>query len=126
MEAGKRLNANARAYPAANQRPPTPRLPELPSARLKFGAGVLSPTNAAYHTHRGEQGLLERGIEANLMRRGNKHHALSQADKDSNEAISKHRAPVEQVFGRMKTTYRWTLPRPQRRRPVRRPDRVPS
>jgi IS5 family transposase len=63
-----------------------------------------STADAAYHTHRRERELTERGIEAHLMRRGNKHPALSQADKDRNEAIGKHRAPVEQVFGRKKTT----------------------
>ena len=45
------------------------------------------------------------------MRRGNKHHALSEADKARNKAIGKHRGPIQQVFGRMKTTYRWARAR---------------
>src|SRR5205814_9185700 len=43
VEAGKRLNANARAYPAADQRPPAPRLPQLPPTGLKLRArGTLT------------------------------------------------------------------------------------
>jgi len=67
--------------------------------------------DAAYHTHRRETALRRRGIEPHLMRRGNKHHALGQADRDRNDAIGKLRAPVEQVFGRTKTTYRWARAR---------------
>ena len=63
--------------------------------------------DAAYHTHRREKDLRDRGIEPHLMRRGNKHHALEQAERDRNDAIGKKRAPVEQVFARTKTTYRW-------------------
>src|SRR6516165_5761337 len=36
MEAGQRLDADARAYPAANQRPPAAGLPELPPRELKM------------------------------------------------------------------------------------------
>ena len=43
VEAGKRLNANARAYPAADHRSPAPRLPEVPPTGLKFRAsGTLT------------------------------------------------------------------------------------
>ena len=83
----------------------------VPADELICGDEAAVYADAAYHTHRREQQLLDRGIAAQLMRRGNKHHALSQADKDRNEAIGKDRAPVEQVFGRMKTTYRWARAR---------------
>src|ERR1700737_2517673 len=43
MEAGKRLNANARAYPAADHRSPAPCLPEVRPTGLKFRAsGTLT------------------------------------------------------------------------------------
>src|SRR5215472_9793994 len=37
MEAGERLDADARAHPATDQRPTAPRLPELPPRRLRHG-----------------------------------------------------------------------------------------
>jgi IS5 family transposase len=83
----------------------------VPADELMCGDEAAVYADAAYHTRRREQALIARGVEAHLMRRGNKHHALSQEDKDRNEAIGKHRAPVEQVFGRMKTTYRWARAR---------------
>ena len=83
----------------------------VPADELICGDEAAVYADAAYHTHRREQQLTERGIEAHLMRRGNKHHARSEADKERNEAIGKQRAPVEQVFGRMKTTYRWARAR---------------
>jgi IS5 family transposase len=83
----------------------------VPADEMICGDEAAVYADAAYHTHRREAELTKRGIEAHLMRRGNKHHALSQADKDRNKAIGKHRGPVEQVFGRMKTTYRWARAR---------------
>lgn len=67
--------------------------------------------DAAYHTHAREAALRERGVEPHLMRRGNKHHALSEADVARNKEIGKKRGAVEQVFGRTKTTYRWARAR---------------
>jgi len=67
--------------------------------------------DAAYHTHARERRLKKQGIRPWLMRRGNKHHALSQKDRDRNAAIGKKRGPVEQVFARMKTAYRWARAR---------------
>jgi IS5 family transposase len=83
----------------------------VPADELICGDEAADYADAAYHTHRCERELTERGIGAHLMRRGNKHHALSEADKQRNEAICKHRAPVEQVFGRMKTTDHWAQAR---------------
>jgi hypothetical protein len=83
----------------------------VPADELICGDEAAVYADAAYHTHRREQQLIERGIEAHLMRRANKHHALSEADKERNEAIGQQRAAVEQVFGRMKTTYRWARAR---------------
>lgn len=83
----------------------------VPADELVCGDEAAVYADAAYHTHRRERELGERGIAAHLMRRGNKHHPLGQADKDRNKAIGKVRGPVEQVFGRMKTTYRWARAR---------------
>jgi IS5 family transposase len=83
----------------------------VPADELICGDEAAVYADAAYHTHRREHELTERGIAAHLMRRGNKHHPLSQADKDRNTAIGKRRGPVEQVFARMKTAYRWARAR---------------
>jgi IS5 family transposase len=83
----------------------------VPADELICGDAAAVYADAAYHTHRREAELRRRGIEPYLMRRGNKHHALSPADKERNRAIGKERGPVEQVFGRTKTTYRWARAR---------------
>ena len=79
----------------------------VPADELICGDEAAVYADAAYHTHRRERELEARGIAPYLMRRGNKHHPLSQADKDRNKAIGKDRGPVEQVFARLKTAYRW-------------------
>jgi IS5 family transposase len=70
----------------------------VPADELMCGDEAAVYADAAYHTRRREQALIARGVEAHLMRRGNKHHALSQEDKDRNEAIGKHRAPVDRCL----------------------------
>lgn len=82
-----------------------------PADALICGDEAAVYADAAYHTHRREAALRRRGIEPHLMRRGNKHHALGQADRDRNTAIGRERGPVEQVFARVKTTYRWARAR---------------
>ena len=59
----------------------------VPADELICGDEAAVYADAAYHTLRREQELTERGIEAHLMRRGNKHHTLSEADKQRNKAI---------------------------------------
>jgi transposase, IS5 family len=83
----------------------------VPADQLICGDEAAVYGDAAYHTHRREDELRRRGIAPHLMRRGNKHHPLAQADKDRNTAIGRQRGPVEQVFGRAKTTYRWARAR---------------
>ena len=83
----------------------------VPADELICGDEAAVYADAAYHTHAREASLRARGIAPHLMRRGNKHHALGQADKDRNKEIGKERGPVEQVFGRTKTTYRWARAR---------------
>jgi len=40
------------------------------------------------------------------MFRPNKHHALTERQKRFNDAVGRRRAPVEQVFARLKGIYR--------------------
>ena len=75
----------------------------MPADELICRGEAAVYADAAYHTHRREQWLISRGIAAQMMRRGNKHQALSSADRQRNVEIGRHHGPVEQVFGRRKT-----------------------
>ncbi len=65
----------------------------------------------AYDTHARRRQLKARGIKPRLMFRANKHHALTPRQKAYNRAVGRRRAPVEQVFARLKGSYRWTRAR---------------
>ena len=56
----------------------------VPADELICGDEAAVYADAPYHTLRREQELTERGIEAAAA---NKHHALSEADKQRNKAI---------------------------------------
>jgi IS5 family transposase len=58
--------------------------------------------DAAYHTHARERMLEERGKACLLMRRANKHHALSPALKALNRRIARRRWAVETTFATLK------------------------
>jgi len=58
--------------------------------------------DAAYHTHARERALKQKGVKARLMRRANKHHALSDRMKRYNRLISRRRAQVETTFATWK------------------------
>jgi IS5 family transposase len=58
--------------------------------------------DAAYHTHAREAALKARGVKPRLMRRANKHHALSLRIKRYNRLISRTRAAVETTFATAK------------------------
>lgn len=58
--------------------------------------------DAAYHTHVRERMLEARGQRCLLMRRANKHHALSPALKRLNRAIARRRWSVETTFATWK------------------------
>lgn len=59
--------------------------------------------DSAYHTHRREQELKERGIKPLLMRRANKHHPeLPPKLKRLNTLIARRRATVETTFATFK------------------------
>ena len=59
--------------------------------------------DSAYHTHRREQELKQRGIKPMLMRRANKHHPeLPARLKRLNRLIARRRSPVETTFATFK------------------------
>jgi IS5 family transposase len=69
--------------------------------RRSAGAAVLA--DSAYHTHRRERELLERGIRPLLMRRANKHHPeLPPRLKRLNRLIARRRCQVETTFATFK------------------------
>lgn len=61
----------------------------------------------AYSTKARTAKLKAARIKDRTMSRPNKHHPLTQRQKDRNKAIGKRRGPVEQVFARLKGVYGW-------------------
>ena len=62
----------------------------------------------AYTTARRRADLRARGIKNRMMHRANKHHPLTPRQIKHNEAIGRRRAPVEQVFAKLKRLYGWS------------------
>jgi IS5 family transposase len=62
----------------------------------------------AYSTHRRRELLRQRGTKDRIMHRPNKHHGLTDRQKQRNRGISKRRAAVERVFAVAKRLYHWT------------------
>lgn len=58
--------------------------------------------DGAYHTHAREAALKQRGVKARLMRRANKHHALSERLRRYNRLIARRRGQVETTFATLK------------------------
>ena len=50
----------------------------------------------------------ERGIEYAIMRRGRKHHPLSDQERERNRRLNRVRMPMEGVFGVLKRCYGYT------------------
>ena len=59
----------------------------------------------AYDSHARSARLKAAGIKNRIMRRGNKHHALSARQRQRNRLIAKIRAAVETVFAVLKRSY---------------------
>jgi IS5 family transposase len=76
----------------------------VPADQLIRGDEAEVLGDAAYHTHARERMLGARGQASLLMRRANKHHALSAEHKAFNRAVSKRRWAVETTFATLK---RW-------------------
>jgi IS5 family transposase len=71
--------------------------------RLVCGDESAVLADSAYHTHRREQELKQRGIEPMLMRRANKHHPKLPASlKRLNARIARRRFAVETTFATFK------------------------
>jgi transposase, IS5 family len=62
----------------------------------------------AYTTARRRADLRARGIKDRMMHRANKHHPLTPRQVQHNTAIGRRRAPVEQVFAKLKRLYGWS------------------
>lgn len=79
----------------------------VPADELISGDEKAVYADQAYDKHERRAGLVARGIKPRLMFRPNKHHALTERQKRFNDAVGRRRAPVEQVFARLKGVYRW-------------------
>lgn len=79
----------------------------VPADDLVIGDEKAVYADQAYDKKKRRKALAERGIAPYLMFRPNKHHPLALWQKAYNEAVGKCRAPVEQVFARLKGAYRW-------------------
>ena len=62
----------------------------------------------AYTSARRRADLRARGIKDRMMHRANKHHPLTPRQIQHNTAIGRRRAPVEQVFAKLKRLCGWT------------------
>jgi transposase, IS5 family len=74
----------------------------VPADKLIRGDEAEVLGDAAYHTHAREKMLEDRGQACLLMRRANKHHALSPTLKALNRAIARRRWSVETTFATWK------------------------
>jgi transposase, IS5 family len=62
----------------------------------------------AYTSARRRADLRARGIKDRMMHRANKHHPLTPRQIQHNTAIGRRRAPVEQVFAKLKRLCGWS------------------
>jgi transposase, IS5 family len=62
----------------------------------------------AYTSARRRADLRARGIKDRMMHRANKHHPLTARQIQHNTAIGRRRAPVEQVFAKLKRLCGWS------------------
>ena len=77
----------------------------VPADELISGDEKAVYADQAYDKHERRAGLVARSIKPRLMFRPNKHHALTERQKRFNDAVGRRRAPVEQVFARLKGIY---------------------
>jgi IS5 family transposase len=74
-----------------------------PADQLIRGDEKAVWADAAYHTHKRERALKQRGVKARLMRRPNKHHPkLAPRLARLNRLIARRRAAVETTFATLK------------------------
>jgi IS5 family transposase len=77
-----------------------------PADRLIRGDERAVLADAAYHTHARQRALEQQAIKPRLMRRANKHHALTPRLKYYNRLIARRRAAVETTFATLKNRMR--------------------
>ena len=72
---------------------------------LLLGGERFVPADRAYDTRERRVLYDDREIEYLILRRGNRHHPLSEAERERNRALAKLRRRVEAVFGTFKRSY---------------------
>jgi IS5 family transposase len=83
----------------------------VPADRLVSGDEAAVYADQAYDKHQRRAALAAKGIKPRLMFRPNKHHPLTPRQNRYNEGVGRRRAPVEQVFARLKGAYGWARAR---------------
>jgi transposase, IS5 family len=79
-----------------------------PADLLVCGDEAALYGDQAYTSARRRADLRARGIKDRMMHRANKHHPLTPRQIQHNTAIGRRRAPVEQVFAKLKRLCGWT------------------
>jgi IS5 family transposase len=80
----------------------------VPADLLICGDEAALYGDQAYTTAPRRAELRARGIKDRMMHRANKHHPLTPRQVQHNKAIGRRRAPVEQVFAKLKRLYGWS------------------
>jgi transposase, IS5 family len=80
----------------------------VPADLLICGDEAALYGDQAYTSAPRRADLRARGIKDRMMHRANKHHPLTPRQIQHNTAIGRRRAPVEQVFAKLKRLYGWT------------------
>jgi IS5 family transposase len=79
-----------------------------PADLLICGDEAAVYADQAYTSARRRADLRVRGIKDRMMHRANKHHPLTPRQIQHNTAIGRRRAPVEQVFAKLKRLCGWS------------------
>jgi transposase, IS5 family len=79
-----------------------------PADHLICGDEAAVYADQAYTTAPRRAALRARGTKDRMMHRANKHHPLTARQVQHNRAIGRRRAPVEQVFAKLKRLYGWS------------------
>ena len=79
----------------------------VPAGALICGDEAAVHADQAYTSRRHREALKARGIRNRMMHRPDKHHPLTRRQIQHNRAIARRRAPVEQIFARLKRLCGW-------------------
>ena len=72
---------------------------------LLLGGEQFALADRAYDKAERRESYAERGTEYWILKRGNKHHPLTEAERERNRALAKLRRRVERIFGTFKRSY---------------------